>query len=257
MRKQVLCMCLCAVLLCGCSQNGEETETVKASLTSADVVETMFYGSVAAVEDGIAYLAGQDGGELVSLPLQGLAIRNEDGDHMEAEALSGGMEVRVSYDGTIAECYPAKLSQPKTITVLERECDVVGLYRQAIRDIYEDDPGLNEGDTYAAFDLTEAGNLSEGEKDALIYLAGQDLNRETLSGTMETLTQEGYIDGEDLFFPKGVLITITDEEPKINGKFSFDIQKWKSGKGAILYQDCKAVWEEDAYSYEIGTMGVS
>lgn len=250
-------MCLCGILLCGCGQSRGETTPIKASLTSANVVETMFYGTIAAVEDGVAYLAGEDGGDLISLPLQGLEVWDEDGERMEAEALNGGMEVRVGYDGTIAESYPARLSQPKTITVLEREYDAVGLYRQAIGDIYEDDPGLNEGDIYVAFDLTEAGNLSEGEKDALIYLAGQDLKLETLSGTMESLTQEGYIDGEKLFFPKGVLITIKDEEPKKNGKFSFDIQKWKSGNGAILYLDCKAVWDGDAYSYEIGTLGVS
>ena len=252
MKKYFLCICLGMLMLCGCSfsgGNGGETD-------AADVPGSVFSGCVAAVEHDTAYLSGDEGGDLISLSLKEIAITNETGDTLAAEDVRGGMTVEVAFDGMIMESYPSMLSNPTKLTIEKQGWDVVGLYRQAIRDIYEEDPGLN-GNTYAAFDLTKAANLTEGEKSALIYLVGNDLKLETLSGTMESLAEEGYIDEENLFFEDGVLITIGDEEPDKEGDFSFDIQKWRSGTGAIFYQDCKAVWDGEAYSYEVGGFAIS
>ena len=92
------------------------------------------------------------------------------------------------------------LSGPTQLTVKEENPDVLGMYRQVIADIYGEDEALNGG-KLAAFDLSAVENLTEGQKSALVYLAGNDMGTETIQGTRQQLEEEGYIDGDTWGLP--------------------------------------------------------
>lgn len=253
MKKWVYCLLVSILCLCGCSQRAEERETVS---SNNGTEETIYAGSIAAVKEETAFLTGEAGTGLIALSLDGLEITDEAGNEMKKEDLSGGMLVHVTYDGAIMETYPERLSKPTKLSVIKREKDILGLYRQVIWDIYETDQALNSG-KYLALDFTKVSRLSDTQKQALMYLLSDDFQKESFMGTMESLKKDGYVDGENLVFQDGVLITLEDESEDEEEEFSFHVQKWKSGKGAILWNACKATWNGNAYSYEIGEMGVS
>lgn len=55
--------------------------------------------------------------------------------------------------------------------------------------------------------------------------------------TFEQLVKEGLINKEELYFPKGILITISNSEYNEGKKaLKYDIEKWRSGLGAIGYE---------------------
>ena len=125
------------------------------------------------------------------------------------------------------ETYPERLSKPTKLSVIKREKDILGLYRQVIWDIYETDQALNSG-KYLALDFTKVSRLSDTQKQALMYLLSDDFQKESFMGTMESLKKDGYVDGENLVFQDGVLITLEDESEDEEEEFSFHVQKWKS-----------------------------
>lgn len=252
MKKMLFCIFLACVLLCSCSQKEGKNEVA----FSHGEGESIFFGSIAAVEGETVFLVGERDTGLIALFLEGLEITDETGKEMEKEELCGGMLVQVVYDGAIMESYPGRFSSPKQLSVIKQEDDIVGFYRQVIRDIYETDQVLNHG-MYIAFDLSKVNYLSDAQKDALVYLAAIEFQKESLLGTVESLTEEGYIDGDNYVFEDGVLIKIEEQRGNKKGKFLFDILKWKSGKGAVLWKDCKASLDGEEYSYEIGDRGVS
>lgn len=248
MGRKWLGICLCICMLCGCGQGMGETADPQASPVSPGVVENLYYGRIAAVEDGHAYLAGEKGGDLIALSMEGLKIIDPSGKELETEAVCGGMDVKVAFDGTIMETYPARLSRPTRMTVLGQEGDRVGLYRKAVWELYQEEGEWN-GDTYLAFDLTRSKNLSDTEQEALLYLLGNDLSQEVLEGTKNSLAEEGYI--EESAFPHGTLITVEDGAPDDRGGFSFSIHKWSS-RGTVSWKDCEARFDGAFYSYKIG-----
>ena len=164
MKKWVYCLLVSILCLCGCSQRAEERETVSSNNRTE---ETIYAGSIAAVKEETAFLTGEAGTGLIALSLDGLEITDEAGNKMKKEDLSGGMLVHVTYDGAIMETYPERLSKPTKLSVIKREKDILGLYRQVIWDIYETDQALNSG-KYLALDFTKVSRLSDTQKQALM-----------------------------------------------------------------------------------------
>ena len=106
----------------------------------------------------------------------------------------------------------------------------------------------------SALDLTKEENLSKQEKEALRYLFWSYLTNaqeslpdggsghiDVMLSTWEELTEEGLIDKENLDFPEGILITIKAGQIK-NDSFRFDVEKWRSGLGAIGYDSCEGTF---------------
>ena len=79
-----------------------------------------------------------------------------------------------------------------------------------------------------------------------------------LEGTWEELVDQGYIDGENLYWEDGYFLSATETQRTDTG-LTFSAQLWRSGLGALFYSDCNVgrevngPWEE----YIIGAVAVS
>lgn len=209
----------------------------------------------------LAYKENENYDGLYSIPLNNV-------DETKGK-LWPGATVEVVYTDIIQMTAPAKIPGVESITVVEQGEDFMTLYLDILDELYETDPGLNpEGSmevsiTYG-LDLSGVHNLSEVEKGILanLFTNAHDTDWEKAQpagfalGTYEELVEEGYIDGESLFFKDGVFFTITDE-PVENGKFTFSAEKWRSGLGAISYTDSRAEKKDGVWTYELDGFAIS
>ena len=77
--------------------------------------------------------------------------------------------------------------------------DLCGLYLQVLDDLWQKDPALNEDIAQAALDLSQApGDLTEGEKAALVWRFGELHGVDAFAATFEELKEQGYIRSEPL-----------------------------------------------------------
>lgn len=136
--------------------------------------------------------------------------------------------------------------------------DLVELYRQVIRDMWEADQGLNSEIELLGFDFSNAGLLSQ-EREALESLAAQDLGVDAyVTGTWDELADQGYIDRENLYWEDGLFMSIEAAGEPGSPAFTFNAQKWRSGLGAIFYDDCKVKKDRDGvWTYSVGSFGIA
>ena len=123
-------------------------------------------------------------------------------------------------------------------------------------------------------DLSET-SLPESERAAVAYAFGMDHGLMPVEGTYQELVDQGYIDGEELFWENGCLFSIRetqdedpvafslpsfgpgDEMPDYNG-VRFDGEKWRSGTGAYFFSDCTAVSTDGHWGdYTVGAEAIS
>lgn len=176
--------------------------------------------------------------------------------------LTPGMKVEVYFDGAIMESYPMGLGGVSEIHIMEEDYDLVSFYLNVMDDLWKTDPGLNDQVQIIGFDLTKTTNLLESEKAALIWLAADKYNMQTIAGTFDELSEQGYINKEQLYWEDGVLLTleVTEDNQKTypdNRKFTFDLNKWRSGTGAYFFIDCEAIFNNGEWSYKIGSQAIS
>jgi len=115
----------------------------------------------------------------------------------------------------------------------EEEIDKIGAYSLVIDTLYEEDTGLNANIKYIALDTSLITNLNSDEKAKLL----KDVEKYgyiVLDMTYEELKDEGYI--KDLYFEEGILFKIEDE-PMKNNSITMNVSKWRSGLGAIGYDE--------------------
>ena len=266
--QRILCASLCAMqlFLFGCAPSASKQPEQPASPSSSpaaaveEQAEAFLTAEIVKNDGGVLLLAGTEpsgAGNLYSLSAKTLSCTDETGEPLDGAALLPGMVVKIGYSGEIAESYPAQPAGAVTLEVLERRSDRVGFYVQVLDDFYQDDPALNDGISCAAFDLTKVNNLSEAEKSAVMLLFAQRYSLEPLSGTFETLCDEGYIDKEQLYFPDGVLFTLQTDAAPEDESFTFSVSKWRSGLGAIGSDDCAATYSDGQWSYEPGALWIS
>ena len=134
---------------------------------------------------------------------------------------------------------------------------LVTFYLGVLRDLYDEDKGLNDGAELLAFDLTNAKNLTDAQKEDLIARAGEEFGIEAIASTYDELCEQGYIDPENPYFEKGLLFVLSAEEDAEKA-FQFDAQKWRSGLGAYYFSECQAKRGKDGvWSYELGAHMIS
>lgn len=178
------------------------------------------------------------------------------GGKLKSDALNEGMLVDILYDGVVMESYPMQIGNMKSIRVREESDDLAGFYMTVINDLYETDPGLNDGIERMAFDFSGISNMTEAEKTALVYRLGNFYEIEAIQGTHDELVEQGYIDNKSLSFETGILfiIELSNVEPD---RFNFNIRKWRSGDGAYYFQDCTAEKSNGSWKYTIGSHMIS
>ena len=191
-----------------------------------------------------------------------------DGELAEPSVLEDGMPVEVAFNGFVAESFPARLGEVDSVSAWSRgqgkngagtAYDLCGLYLQVLNDLWEKDPGLNEGVSQIALDLSKApGELTEGEKTALVHRFGELHGVEAFAATFEELKEQGYLTSEPLgdgapegaafvHWEDGCLFSITPNEDHEDETYSlpvvfFNAEKWRSSLGAYGFYDCSAGW---------------
>lgn len=206
-------------------------------------------------QTGQLVLAGKEADEVYTLDVGDTPVYLDD-KQTDASALEDGMMVTV-------ELYDADLPDSGTIPYVDYifadslgtednpgggYYDLCGLYLQVLEDLWTADPGLNDGISYISVDLTQApGDLTAGEKAAIVQIFAQAHNAEGLNLTRAQLADQAYLtdDGWD----DGLLFTIEPHAADQEEVYSlpvlrFDASKWRGPLGAYYFTDCTAVWPE-------------
>ena len=208
-----------------------------------------------------------------------------DGEAAEPSVLEDGMAVDVAFNGFVAESFPAQFGEVYSVSAWSRgrgrnpmgtTYDLCGLYLQVLDDLWQKDPALNEDISQAALDLSQApGELTEGEKQALVHRFGELHGVEAFAATFEELKDQGYLSAEPLgdgapegaaflHWEDGCLFSITPNEDHAEEVYSlpvifFNGSKWRSSLGAYCFYDCSALWAESGTwtGYQIGSEMIS
>lgn len=171
------------------------------------------------------------------------ALVDDKGTTITAEDLLVGDILVISYNGIILESYPAQITASKIEKVDHN--NLLEGYLSLIDDIYREDDGLNSDITTIALDTSAWINLTDIEKEMIFAKVKEAYGFEVVEGTFEELSEQGIIDKENLYFPTGILIEISEimyDENK--EEITCAISKWRSGLGAIGASDVKAVLKD-------------
>lgn len=191
----------------------------------------------------------------ISVGLTDTKIYGMDGKEMTLDQFMVGDRIKVTYNGMIAESYPAQISSYE-IEVVERNVLMEG-YLAIVDDLYQEDESLNHDITMIAVDTSEWISLTDEEKDFILKSISHRYGFEVIEGTFDELADEGLIDKGQLYFPNGILIEINNleyqEEKQI---LTGAMKKWRSGLGAIG-SDFTAKFEKDTWTLKKENMWIS
>ena len=301
--KRVFILALC-LLLTACAPAAETPESpartegpaapadpagVPPSLAEDEEPTVLTCRVVDGAEDGNLLLAELDEGLYGGTGVYRLNVKDVpvtlDGEAAEPSVLEDGMAVDVAFNGTVLESFPAQLGEVYSVSAWSRGrgrngggtmFDLCGLYLQVLDDLWQKDPGLNDGITLAGLDLSQApGELTEGEKTALVHRFGELHGVEAFAATFEELKEQGYLTSEPLGdgapegaafvrWEDGCLFSITPSEDHEGESYSlptlfFNAEKWRSSLGAYGFYDCFAGWGQVSTwnGYQIGSEMIS
>ena len=301
--KRVFILTLC-LLLTACAPAAETPESpartegpaapadpagVPPSLAEDEEPTVLTCRVVDGAEDGNLLLAELDEGLYGGTGVYRLNVKDVpvtlDGEAAEPSVLEDGMAVDVAFNGHVLESFPAQLGEVYSVSAWSRGrgrngggtmFDLCGLYLQVLDDLWEKDKGLNENVSQIALDLSQApGELTEGEKAALVHRFGELHGVEAFAATFEELKEQGYLTSEPLgdgapegaaflYWEDGCLFSITPSEDHEGESYSlptlfFNAEKWRSSLGAYGFYDCSAGWGQVSTwnGYQIGSEMIS
>ena len=301
--KRVFILALC-LLLTGCAPAAETPESpartegpaapadpagVPPSLAEDEEPTVLTCRVVDGAEDGNLLLAELDEGLYGGTGVYRLNVKDVpvtlDGEAAEPSVLEDGMAVDVAFNGHVLESFPAQLGEVYSVSAWSRGrgrngggtmFDLCGLYLQVLDDLWQKDPALNEDIAQAALDLSQApGDLTEGEKAALVWRFGELHGVDAFAATFEELKEQGYIRSEPLgegapegaaflHWEDGCLFSIASSDKHEGEVYSlpvlfFNAEKWRSSLGAYFFYDCSAGWGQAGTwsGYQIGSEMIS
>lgn len=301
--KRVFILTLC-LLLTACAPAAETPESpartegpaapadpagVPPSLAEDEEPTVLTCRVVDGAEDGNLLLAELDEGLYGGTGVYRLNVKDVpvtlDGEAAEPSVLEDGMAVDVAFNGHVLESFPAQLGEVYSVSAWSRGrgrngggtmFDLCGLYLQVLDDLWKKDPALNEDVSQIALDLSQApGELTEGEKLALVHRFGELHGVVAFAATFEELKEQGYLTSEPLgdgapegaaflHWEDGCLFSITPSEDHEGESYSlptlfFNAEKWRSSLGAYGFYDCSAGWGQVSTwnGYQIGSEMIS
>ena len=211
-------------------------------------------------------LAGEAGGDVYTVETAMLTVFL-DGEAAAPADLENGMILTFDTGYTLLETWPMQITNAVVHTQSETENqadhgDLCGVYLQVLEDLWTNDSGLNENITYISVDLGEApGDLTDGEKAAIAWIFSGRHNAQGLQLSFEALAENGYLKEGMLYWEDGALFSITEPEHgnSTANKLKFNARKWRSGTGAIFFDDCTAKRGKGVQwkSYQIGGFAIS
>lgn len=216
--------------------------------------------------DLTARIMADDGDDLL---LAGLRAPYDDVYLVSKEALSAagayleelrpGEMIVLDFDGSLEETWPARLGSVSGTAVMEDGRDrLYQLYLDVLEDLWAADPALHSEISQIGFDLA-ATRLSPGEQAAVALLFARDHGDLTpVLGTWQELAEAGVIDGENLTWDDGALLSVREKNDAY-GEVLFDAELWRSGLGACLFCDCRSqkLLGGDWEPYTVGSEGAA
>lgn len=222
----------------GPNPTGEEMQVFDATVIEANV------GLLVTPVAGSSELSSSD---KISVSIK---VSEEQKDQSaESIELYPGDLVRITYDGMIAESYPAQINKASKIEKIGRNL-LIDAYKVMIDDIYQEDSALNDQINIIVFDTLEWTNLSNAEIEVLINILEEEYEMDIVEANRDELYEMGLIDKDDLYFKDGIIIELTDIQfnDKSN-ELTATISKWRSGDGAIGW-DVKAIYIDNKWSID-------
>jgi hypothetical protein len=215
----------------------------------AEVIETGDYLLVAPNEDTNEARSS----DKISVSLLNAKLVNKEGTDINLDELLVGDILIITYDGAIMESYPAQITASK-VELIDHN-NLLDGYLALIDDIYQMDNGLNGEIEMIAFDTSQWINLTNIGKEIIFAQVKESYGFEVIEGTYEELVEQELIEEENLYFPKGILIKLSNMEyNKDKEKITCAISKWRSGLGAIGSEDVTA--EYDGTQWKISKEGM-
>lgn len=201
---------------------------------------------ISGAADGLILMAGMEesGGGLYRLSSKDLPIEG-------ARKLRDGMAVEVAYNGLIADSYPSLFGDPAGLRVREGAADDrCALYLQALNDLWEADPALQEGINLIGLDLTQT-SLTETEQQAVAWAFGEMHGLPVTHDVSDRIRtdENGFWQLED-----SCAFSVREEGEKNRSDVVFTVTKWRSSLGAYGWTRCTAERGEDGFwsAYERG-----
>ena len=195
------------------------------------------------------------GTAVLTFSTDGDTVVTVDGAPAQAGDLRPGMGLTVTWDGAVAESWPAQLGPVYAIEADSGDADDrCGLYLRVLDDLWGDNDALTADISYLGLDLSELTDLTGSEREAVEYLFScRHPEGELVTGTWEELAEAGYIDGEDLYWEDGVFLALSG-----SAEDTFTGEIWRSGTGAEYLSGCTAQMAEDgSWTYEVGALAVA
>ena len=218
-----------------------------------------FTAEVMEANDALLVTPNSDSNEYKSSDKIAVNVRNakiidKAGEAISISDIMAGDRVKISYNGVIAESYPAQITA--TSLQVTGHNKLIDGYLALVDDIYQEDSGLNSDIEMIALDTTGWVELSAMEKEIILMKMKDIYKVEIVEGTFEELAKQGMIDKKNLYFPKGVLITISEMKYK-KDKITCGIEKWRSGLGAIGSDKVTAKYKNGKWTISKDGMWIS
>ncbi len=134
---------------------------------------------------------------------------------------------------------------------------IINAYMDIIDMLYTEDTALNDDISILAIDTSTMCNITSYEKSCLIARLEQFYGLEVIDDTFDNLCQNGFIKKDELYFPNGIFIQIEDTPLDTNSSFNFNASKWRSGLGAVGYNNASIMFEHDTWLITTNEMWVS
>ena len=243
--------------------NGTLTDgTIDGNVTEPDTARTLCRIVDGAGGDTLVLAAQSEQGEVYTLAPDRIPV-TLDGKSAGLDQLQNGMLVTIVSNGCADEIWPALFGE---VYAIEAESsgidDRCGLMLGVFEELWQYDSALNADVNILGFDIDEALLPLNSERMALawIFSCRHGTGTEFVMGSWQQLADEGYIDGENLYWEDGLLFSINACEGKeqMDKKLFFDVRKWRSGLGAIFFTECTAKMDRSgSWSYEPGSFAMS
>lgn len=254
--KKIFALLLSLLFLAGCSRTGESLSSKPPEPDASSAPgETIDCRISCRMEDSLLLLP-QEGGELITLSPRNLVLEDQQGQAMQPDQLRPGMCVQIDFDGSVLETYPCQLSGATALRVTGEFQNLVPFYLDRLDELYQEDEALNSDIEKVALDLSELGNISEEEKEALRYLVECRWGKEAFFSSYQELCDQGEIDRDRPYYEKGIILSLACKEETQDG-FAVSGEKWRSGLGAIGYHDAKVQWKDGEWTFEKGAWFIS
>ena len=239
--KKIFALLLSLLFLAGCSRTGESLSSKPPEPDASSAPgETIDCRISCRMEDSLLLLPQED----------------QQGQAMQPDALRPGMCVQIDFDGSVLETYPCQLSGATALRVTGEFQNLVPFYLDRLDELYQEDEALNSDIEKVALDLSELGNISEEEKEALRYLVECRWGKEAFFSSYQELCDQGEIDRDRPYYEKGIILSLACKEETQDG-FAVSGEKWRSGLGAIGYHDAKVQWKDGEWTFEKGAWFIS